>query len=150
MTESRVDDFERQVAQAREQRDLQALGALMPYARFMGFEVWDEGDSVISCMRFSEHLIGNPLLPALHGGTLGALLEHAAIMQLMWEPDVRPIPKTINVTIEYLRSTRPTDTFARATITKHGRRVANVHIIAWQDDRTRPMAAAHAHFLMRS
>jgi acyl-coenzyme A thioesterase PaaI-like protein len=59
------------------------------------------------------------------------------------------LPKTINVTVAYLRSARPVDTFAHGTITKHGRRVAVVYAQAWQEDRARPVATAHAHFLIK-
>ena len=61
-----------------------------------------------------------------------------------------PVPKTINITVDYLRSARVIDTHARATITKHGRRVANVQVRAWQADESKPVAAAHAHFLLKT
>ena len=54
------------------------------------------------------------------------------------------------LTVEYLRSGRPVDTFARGVPTRQGRRVANVRVEAWQDDRSRPIAVASAHFLVRS
>jgi acyl-coenzyme A thioesterase PaaI-like protein len=60
------------------------------------------------------------------------------------------LPKTINITIDYLRSGRTVDTFARGVITRHGRRVANVRVEAWQDDPERPIAIAYAHFLIMS
>jgi uncharacterized protein (TIGR00369 family) len=96
-------------------------------------------------------LIGNPVISALHGGTVGALLESAAIFKLIWEGSSGVVPKTINITLDYLRSARATeDTFARATITKHGRRIANVQVRAWQLDESKPIAAAHAHFLLKT
>lgn len=137
------------VLEARRARDFSRITEAIPYARFLGIEVDVKGDEITTCMRYRDALIGNPALPALHGGTLGALLEHAAIFELLWSEDVKPLPKTINITVEYLRSARPRDTFARAEITKRGRRVANVHATAWQDRRERPMAQAHAHFLLR-
>ena len=137
------------VLEARRARDFSRITEAIPYARFLGIEVDVKGDEITTCMRYRDELIGNPALPALHGGTLGALLEHAAIFELLWSEDVKPLPKTINITVEYLRSARPRDTFARAEITKRGRRVANVHATAWQDRRERPMAQAHAHFLLR-
>ena len=135
---------------ARRNRDFDPIIEAIPYARFLGIEVDVKGDEITTCMRYRPELIGNPRLPALHGGTLGALLEHASIFQLLWSESVVLLPKIINLTVEYLRSARPQDTYARAFITKHGRRVANVHAIAWQDYRDRPMAQAHAHFLLRS
>jgi len=97
----------------------------------------------------SEHLVGNPVLPALHGGTVGALLESTAITELLWQKDSEAVPKTITLTVDYLRSARLADTFARATITKHGRRVANVQVRAYQDSEDKPIATANAHFLLR-
>lgn len=129
--------------------DFQALLDSIPYSRFLGIRGERRGNELTFVLPFAEHLVGNPRLPALHGGVLGAFLETAAIIQLVWESDSSVLPKTIDVAIDYLRSGRPRDTYARATITKHGRRVANVRAEAWQDDRHRPIAAIHGHFLLR-
>jgi acyl-coenzyme A thioesterase PaaI-like protein len=59
------------------------------------------------------------------------------------------LPKTITITVDYLRSGHAVDTYARGVVTRQGRRVANVHVEAWQDDRARPIATAHAHFLIK-
>ena len=65
------------------------------------------GDELITTMRYADHLIGNPALPALHGGTLGALLESAAIFELLWRAETIVLPKTITLTVDYLRSGAP-------------------------------------------
>jgi acyl-coenzyme A thioesterase PaaI-like protein len=87
------------------------------------------------------------MLPAIHGGVISALLESTAIFQLMWETEAIMLPKTITLTVDFLRSGRAVDTFARGLLTRQGRRVANVRVEAWQDDRDRPIAVASAHFL---
>jgi acyl-coenzyme A thioesterase PaaI-like protein len=130
-------------------RDVNALMQAIPYARFLGITVDQRGNEVTTVMHFSENLIGNPVLPALHGGTIGAFLETTAIAQLAFEIAGDALPKPIGLTIDYLRSGRPVDTYGRAVITKQGRRVATVHAEAWQDDRSRPIAAAHGHFLLK-
>ncbi len=122
--------------------------ARMPYARFLQIEA-DEEDPHLCVMRFHDALIGNPVLPALHGGTLGALLETAALVTLIVESHTPTLPKIVDLNVEYLRSGRPRDTWAKAVITKHGRRVAYVRVEAWQDDPNRPIAAAHGHFLVQ-
>jgi uncharacterized protein (TIGR00369 family) len=99
-------------------------------------------------MRYSDHLVGNASVPALHGGTLGALMESTAIFKLLWHGETTAVPKTINITVEYLRSARAADVVARAEFTRRGRRVANVRVFAWQDDPERPVAVATAHFLL--
>ena len=80
---------------------------------------------------------------------IGAFLETTALATLIWASSSEFLPKTIDISFEYLRSGRPRDTFAQATITKHGRRVANVRVVAWQEDPSRPIAAAHGHFLIK-
>ena len=122
----------------------------IPYARMLGLTAAVEDGVLVTRMPPSERLIGNPVLPALHGGTVGALMESAAILELLRQVETPGVPKTINLTVDYLRSARVVLTFARAVITRHWRRVANVQVRAWQDDAERPVAVAHAHFLLRS
>ena len=53
--------------EAKRSGDFQALFDTVPYSRFLGLTARTEGDELITTMKFSEHLIGNPALPALHG-----------------------------------------------------------------------------------
>jgi len=127
---------------------LQAKIDAIPYAHFLNFKAEHLDGIILTRMVYGEHLIGNPFLPAIHGGVLGAFLEMTAVIQLMMENTEDTLPKTVDITIDYLRSARPMDTSARAFITKHGRRVANVRAQAWQEDADRPVALLHGHFLL--
>jgi uncharacterized protein (TIGR00369 family) len=139
------------IAELRRTGDFARVISAIPYARYLGLTVDLVGGDPVTRMPSDPKLTGNPVISALHGGTVGALLESAAILKLLWEGSSGAVPKTINITIDYLRSARATeDTFARATITKHGRRVANVQVRAWQRDEVKPIAAAHAHFLLKT
>ena len=120
----------------------------IPYARFLGVKVEIAGDEMTAVLPYAEHLVGNPLLPALHGGVIGAFLEMTALAQLAITERRRRLPKPIGVTIEYLRSGRPLTTYARARIKRVGRRVANVEVEAWQEARSAPIAFLHANFLL--
>lgn len=151
-----------------EQRDaiLAAWITSIPYNQFIGVAFDRMGDELTARLPFQQDLIGNPFLPALHGGVIGAMLELTALTQLGWDsvwtileaggPEAArvtagkfpAIPKTIDISVDYLRSGRPRDTFARARVHKAGRRVANVHVEAWQDSRDRPVAALRGNFLM--
>lgn len=137
------------IAAARAAGDIDGLVQAVPYARFLGLSARVEDGAVIATMKFAEHIIGNPTLPALHGGTLGALLESAAIFQLLWSSETVVLPKTITITVDYLRSARTVDTHARGVVTRHGRRVANVRVEAWQEDPANLVASAHCHFLIK-
>ncbi len=136
---------------AKASHDYKGLIDLVPYATFLGLTAAMQGGELITTMRYGDHLIGNASLPALHGGTLGALLESAAIFELLWRAETAVLPKTITLTVDYLRSGAPVDTHARGIVTRQGRRITNVRMEAWQADRSAPVATAHAIFLvMRS
>ena len=81
----------------------------IPYAGFLGFSLIGDGNDVIGHMAFGDHLIGNPLARALHGGTLAALLEFTASCKLLSVSQALRVPKIVNITVEYLRSGRPQD-----------------------------------------
>lgn len=143
-------DVKSGLAQLHGSSDFSRVVDLLPYTRFLGLQVSQDDAGLVVLMPGAKHLIGNPVLPALHGGSVGALMESTAIFQLLWEVPLEAVPKTITISVDYLRSGRIQDTHARARITKHGRRVANVHVSAWQDDEQRPIAGAHAHFLLKN
>lgn len=155
-----------QVVKQRRDAALKALVDGVPYIRFLGIEFDRRGDELTAVMPFDEKLIGNPELPALHGGATAAFLEVSAIIGLSWsilwdeiesgrlDPDtlvagdLPSLPKTIGFTVDYLRSGLPRDAYARARVNRSGRRYASVHVEAWQDNRARPFAQATGHFLM--
>jgi acyl-coenzyme A thioesterase PaaI-like protein len=165
-------DANGQAASRQEMRDaaLAALTGSVPYNRMLGVRFDRLGDELTGRLPYKPVLIGNPVLPALHGGVTGSFLEITALMQLGWDrllgqmeqsPEAAalvaaeiaggafaPFPKTIDITIDYLRPGLPRETFARATVNKAGRRVTNVHVEAWQDNRSRPVAMLRGNFLM--
>jgi acyl-coenzyme A thioesterase PaaI-like protein len=108
------------------------------------------GDEMTAVLPYCETLIGDPGLPALHGGVLGAFLELTALAQLFVMTEVEHQPRPIGVTVEYLRSGRPMDTYARAHIKRIGSRVANVYAEAWQETRAAPITCLHGRFLLTS
>ena len=136
------------IAALRKSGDMAGINANVPYARTVGLEVFTDDHGLVTVLRYRASNIGNTQIPAIHGGVVGALLEHAAILQLVTEIGIDVAPKIINLSVDYLRPARTVDTFARGTVIKQGRRVANVRVEAWQDNPSRPVAAAHAHFLL--
>lgn len=136
------------VQAARDAGDINRFVAAIPYAQFLGISALAEGGILTARLASSDRIIGNPALPAIHGGAVGAFLETTAILQLLWTLDSIRIPKTITITIDYLRSAGPHDTWARAEVTKLGNRVANVRAYAWQSDPAKPVAGANANFLI--
>lgn len=156
-----------QVVKERRDAALAALVAQIPYIEFLGITFERRGDELTSTLNYSDHLIGNPVLPAIHGGVTAAFLEVTALVELAWLPlweqietgeisvaDLRDpahrlrMPKTIDFTVDFLRSGLPRDAYARARVNRSGRRYASVHVEGWQDNRSRLFAQATGHFLM--
>ncbi len=129
--------------------EFEQISDLIPYAGVVGLQLIVESAGLTTVLRNRPDNIANTVLPAVHGGVVGALLEHAGIMHIIYECDITRFPKIINLSIDYLRPCLGTlDTYARGYTIKQGRRVTNVRIEAWQNDSSRLVAAAHAHFLM--
>jgi acyl-coenzyme A thioesterase PaaI-like protein len=155
-----------QVIKQRRDGALHALVAGVPYIQFLGIQFERLGDELTAILPYDDKLIGNPSLPAIHGGATAAFLEVTAIIELSWAllwddmesgrfdptaPDallLPRMPKTIDFTVDYLRSGLPRDAYARARVNRSGRRYASVHVEAWQDNRSRLIAQATGHFLM--
>lgn len=155
-----------QVVKSRRDGALAALVGSVPYIQFLGIRFERRGDELTALLPFDQKLIGNPTIPALHGGVTAAFLEVSAIIELSWSSlwedleagridpaalaagQMPPLPKTIDFTVDYLRSGLPRDAYARARVTRSGRRYASVQVEAWQDNHARPFAHASVHFLM--
>jgi acyl-coenzyme A thioesterase PaaI-like protein len=155
-----------QVVKERRDTVLRSMVEGVPYIQFLGIQFERRGDELTGILPFREELIGNPMLPALHGGATAAFLEVTAIITLNWgliwedmesgaldvtklDQNLMPrLPKTIDFTVDYLRSGLPRDAYARARINRSGRRYASVHVEGWQDNRARLYAQATGHFVM--
>jgi acyl-coenzyme A thioesterase PaaI-like protein len=152
----------------KERRDgaLKALVESIPYIKFMNVSFDRRGDELTAVMAFDPKIIGNPVLPAIHGGATASFLEMACLIELAWQrvwgaleeggADIAAVqvagylrlPKTIDFTVDYLRSGLSRDCYARARVNRSGRRYASVHVEAWQDNRSKLYAQATGHFLM--
>ncbi|QBC45028.1 PaaI family thioesterase [Iodobacter fluviatilis] len=120
----------------------------VPYAKLLGIQSREENGQPLFFLPFQAHNIGNTILPALHGGVIGGFLENAAILHVMWASEVQSVPKIIDFSIDYLRTGRPEVLYGQCEIIRQGKRVANVLMTAWQDDCSKPVAVARAHFLL--
>ena len=120
-----------------------------PYVQRLDVRYDGHGDELTCILPYKDALVGNPLIPALHGGAIGAFMEITASAGLMAATELAALPKPIDVAVDYLRPARPQDVYARAAITRQGSRVANVRVEAWQERRAAPIATLHGHFLVK-
>ena len=73
-----------QVVKSRRDAALAGLVAAVPYIQFLGIRFDRRGDELTAWLPYSDILIGNPALPALHGGVTASFLEVTALIGLAW------------------------------------------------------------------
>lgn len=142
-------DMEAARRNAREHGDATALLALVPYAAWIGLRI-DTANPAAPVLRlpYKPSLIGNVALPALHGGVVASFMESAALLHLLLVLDEQRVPKSIDFSIDYLRSARAEESYAACAVERLGRRVAQVQVRCWQSNPEEPVALARAHFLL--
>jgi uncharacterized protein (TIGR00369 family) len=113
-----------------------------PYAITLGLR--RDGARVV--MPFADGLMGRPGF--LHGGAIAGLLENAAWVTVLAALPADATIKPISVTVDYLRGGAMVDTCAEAEIVRLGRRIANVLVTAWQEDRAKPIATANLKMMI--
>jgi uncharacterized protein (TIGR00369 family) len=122
-----------------------------PYVDYLGVVRGDTADGApVFKLPFRDELIGNPLLPALHGGVLAGFAETALVLHLVATNPHQTDgpPRGVDFHIDYLRSAKPVDTYAACTTVRQGARVALVQVSLWQDDPRKPVCTARGHLLL--
>lgn len=125
--------------------DLQAILAGSPFCRFLDIQAQVDARGVLAVLPIRDELIGNVMLPAMHGGCVASFLEIACLLQLAHETGTNAPARAIDISVEYLRPARRETTYARARIRRLGKRVAVVHAEAWQRDEEKPVCLLQSH-----
>jgi acyl-coenzyme A thioesterase PaaI-like protein len=137
-----------QIQQARDDRDLNRLIAEVPYAQLIGMHSINLGKELIFVLPALESNIGNPTLPAIHGGVIGGFMENAAIFHTLGTVVTNEIPRVVDFSLDYLRPGRFQETYCSCEVVRQGRKVVNVSVSAWQNTRDEPIANARTHLLL--
>lgn len=126
----------------------QTLLERIPYARYLGLDIRPGQTGMEVHLPYREALIGNSMLPALHGGVIGALIEiTACVAAQSHDPGIRR-PRILNCNIDYLRSARTQSTFASAEIIRQGRRTGLVQVDCRQEGTSAPIASGRVQLLI--
>jgi len=140
--------FRQQLRAARKSGDYNLILAATPYAKALGVYCKRFGNEVVFVLPASEANLGNPILPAIHGGVIGGFMEIAAGFHLFIFLEIEEQPKIVDFSLDYLRAGLHQETYAECHLTRQGNRVANVSVTAWQTKKQQPIALGRAHFLL--
>jgi uncharacterized protein (TIGR00369 family) len=147
-TGHQFEDWQESVAAARLEKSPQSVMEMIPYADFIGAQVKIENDQLLYWLDKRPTNIGNPSLPALHGGVIGGFLELSAAIEIIYNLDIAAVPKVVDFSLDYLRAGRYKTVYAKCNVLRQGKKLINVTASAWQDDENTPIATARCHFLI--
>lgn len=139
------------LSQARQQSSPQQILDLIPYSSFIGAQakvLKADSENVLYWLDRRASNIGNPSLPAIHGGVIGGFLELSASIEVLYTLDVNVVPKVVDFSLDYLRPGRYKTIYANCTVLRQGKKLVNVTATAWQDNPETSIATARCHFLI--
>ena len=142
-------DFSRAMTEARELGSPDKILEMIPYSAFIGTTAKLNDGKLTLMLDRRQSNIGNPSLPAIHGGVIAGFLELTAIIEVLYQLQINDFPKVIDFSLDYLRPARYKITYADCVILRQGNRLVNTSVTAWQDDRSLPVASARCHFLIK-
>jgi acyl-coenzyme A thioesterase PaaI-like protein len=134
------------VERAKQEKNYDLVIQAMPYAKLIGMTCIPIGRSLIFKLPPNEDNIGNPTLPAIHGGVIAGFMEMSATLHAVLTQDTS-IPKVVDFSIDYLSPGRLEETFAECQIIRLGTKILNVSVICWQETKKKPVATARVHLL---
>jgi acyl-coenzyme A thioesterase PaaI-like protein len=143
-----LEDWQANVAAARLENSPQTVLEMIPYAAFIGAQARIEDDQLLYWLDKRPSNIGNPSLPAIHGGVIGGFLELSAAIEIIYSLDIAAVPKVVDFSLDYLRAGRYKTIYASCKVLRQGKKLINVTASAWQDDENTPIATARCHFLI--
>lgn len=115
----------------------------IPFNRFLGLRCLEIHPGRVRVeLPFRPELIGNPLIPALHGGAISAMLDTTGGLAVWSEARPGDGVSTIDIRVDYLRPGREERLIGAASVVRLGNRVGVAELRAFHPGaEDRPVAA---------
>jgi uncharacterized protein (TIGR00369 family) len=105
----------------------------IPFNAHLGLEVRELGEGrAVLALPFRPEFVGDPIRPALHGGTISMLADTAGGAAVLTGVRMRALVSTIDLRIDYLRPGALLELVADASLVRLGGRVGVARIQVWQ------------------
>ena len=120
----------------------------LPHCRELNIRVEATGEAQASMsLPYDERLIGDPETGVIHGGAVSVLMDTCAGASVLMHPENGGSMATLDLRIDYMRAARPGLTItAEATCFHVTRTVAFIRVLAWDSDKSNPVATASGAF----
>ena len=122
----------------------------LPFSKALNMRVEEIGECrAVMKVPYDLQLIGNPSTGVIDGGVVTALMDTCGGLAVLIHPEVKPPMATLNLKVDYMRPTNPgQEITAEATCYNVTRTVAFVRVMAFDEDRKRPVATALATYTL--
>lgn len=128
--------------------DAQNFVDRLPHCRELNIRVEETGPSrAIMSLPYDKRLIGDPDTGVIHGGAVSVLMDTCAGAAVRMHPAHDGPLATLDLRIDYMRAAKPGATItAEAKCFHVTRTVAFIRVLAWDSDKSIPVATASAAF----
>lgn len=131
-------------------KELEVGAPARSYPEHLGLEMLAGEDGVQLHLPYREHLIGNYMIPALHGGVMGGLIQEGARLAVCARLGGRTLLRILNCNIDYHRPAKPMATYASVEIGRHSRRTMLAQVVCWQSRDRSPVASGRVQILLEA
>jgi len=120
-----------------------AFEELLPFNKLLGLRCLDIEEGLVRVeLPFRPEHVGNPEIPALHGGAISATLDTTGGLAVWSQAGPNDRVSTIDFRVDYLRPGRAEPLIAVARVVRLGNRVGVAELRAFHpDSEDRPVAA---------
>lgn len=128
-----------------------AFTEAIPHARALGMVIDEIGAGrCVASMPWDARLVGDPATGVIHGGAVSTLMDTASGAAVLSHPQAAALATaTLDLRIDYMRPAVPEQRIVAISECYHvTRSVAFVRAHAYDDDRSRPVAAATGAFTL--
>lgn len=120
----------------------------LPHCRELNISVLDTGTARASMtLPYDKRLIGDPETGVIHGGAVSVLMDTCAGAAVGMHPANGGPLATLDLRIDYMRAAKPgLSIVAEAKCFHVTRTVAFIRVLAWDSDKSNPVATASGAF----
>jgi len=128
--------------------DAQKFVDHLPHCRELNISVEDTGVArARMSLPYDKRLIGDPETGVIHGGPVSVLMDTCAGAAVWMHPENGGPLATLDLRIEYMRAAKPgLSITAEAKCFHVTRTVAFIRVLAWDSDKSIPVATASGAF----
>lgn len=124
---------------------------VIPFNRHLGMTLGHVEPGLVQLhLPFREEFIGNPEVPALHGGVISALLDTAGGAAVWSRIEANDRVSTVDLRVDYLRPGRPLPLIGQGRVVRLGNRVGVAELRAFHPGaEDKPVAAGMGVYNVR-